>query len=163
MANGGERTTQQAALNAKHEVRSARIGRLRREKEFARVYRKGRSCAHPLLVLKALPGEVGVTRYGFAVGKRLGKAVVRNRVKRRLREAARLTPVVSGWHIILAARPPAAGASYHELKATLEQLLRRARLNGSASPPPAPFSAGAGTSALHSESAGPAKSTTDDS
>lgn len=64
------------------------------------------------------------------MGKRVGKAVRRNQVKRRLREAARLTPVAAGWDIVLVARAPAATASYADLQGALSQLLRRARIAG---------------------------------
>ncbi len=66
-----------------------------------------RSWAHPLLVLYAAANEGGPTRAGFVVGRRIGKAVVRNRVKRRLREAWRslLEEVPPGHDYVLIARP----------------------------------------------------------
>ena len=81
-----------------------------------------------MVVLKALPNELGSNRYGFSVGKRLGNAVVRNRVKRRLREGARLTPTKEGWDMVFIARRPAASADYHTLRDAVEELLGRARL-----------------------------------
>lgn len=102
--------------------------RLTRRKDFERVYAQGRSWISNLLVLRALPNEVGTTRYGFAVGKRLGGAAVRNRIKRRLREGARLTPTREGWDIVLIARHEALGVDYHTLKAAIEELLARAHL-----------------------------------
>jgi len=104
--------------------------RLTKRKDFETVYKKGRSWANNLLVLRALPNEVGASRYGFAVGKRLGGAVVRNRVKRRLREGARLTPVRDGWDIVLIARQHAVDTDYHTLKRAMEELLARAQLLG---------------------------------
>jgi len=52
--------------------------RLRTDAQFRRVRSEGRSWAHPLLVLYALPNDEGVTRVGFSVGKRVGKAVARH-------------------------------------------------------------------------------------
>lgn len=83
---------------------------------------------HPLLILRTLPNGRGETRFGFTVASRVGKAVVRNRVRRRLREGARLTPVRGGWDVVFIARPPAAQADYWGLKSAVQELLRRARL-----------------------------------
>lgn len=102
--------------------------RLTRRKDFEDVCTKGRSWANSLLVLRVLPNELGTSRYGFAVGKRLGGAVVRNRVKRRLREGTRLTPTKEGWDMVFIARPSAVGKDYHTLKRAIEELLARAKL-----------------------------------
>jgi ribonuclease P protein component len=67
----------------------ARDLRLRRPSEFERVRRRGASWSTPDLVLVMLPNDLGQNRYGFAVGRRVGKAVKRNRVKRWMREAVR--------------------------------------------------------------------------
>ena len=82
-----------------------------------------------MLVLKALPRSADSTnRFGFTVGKRTGNAVVRNSIKRRLREAVRHTPVKSEWDMIFIARGKAASANYHQLRASVRGLLRRAGL-----------------------------------
>ena len=103
--------------------------RLRANREFQRVYRSGRSWAHPLLAMHVLPQPEG-KRVGVSVSKKVGKAVERNRVRRRAREAVRsLLPIWrEGFDLILVARAPAAEASYHELRAALEELSSRARL-----------------------------------
>ncbi|MBT3363684.1 MAG: ribonuclease P protein component [Chloroflexi bacterium] len=102
--------------------------RLKKNSQFAQVYTKGRSWANRLLALRVLENELEVYRFGFSVSKRLGNAVVRNKVKRRLREAARLTPTVKGWDLVVIARQPAGTASYDQLKKALEDLLKRGRL-----------------------------------
>ena len=103
--------------------------RLRKAQDFSPVHRLGRSWADGFLVLKALStGVDGVSRFGFTVGKRTGNAVVRNTIKRRLREAVRHTPVKSGWDIIFIARGQAGSADYHQLEASVRGLLRRAGL-----------------------------------
>ncbi len=63
-----------------------------------------------MLVLKAAPNGLEGNRYGFSVGRRVGIAVVRNRVKRRLREVARLARVKAGWDMVFIARGAAASA-----------------------------------------------------
>lgn len=103
--------------------------RLTRQSDLLRVRREGRSWAHPLLVLSAARNELGATRFAFIVGRRIGKAVVRNRVKRQLREAVRrhLSEVPAGWDMVLLARGPIAGARFAEIENAVAEMLRRSR------------------------------------
>ncbi len=101
---------------------------LTKSQQYALVYSKGSSRASNLVVMKALPSGLTLSRYGFSVSKRVGKAVTRNRVKRLLREILRITPLKPGWDIIFIARPAAATADYANLKKATEDLLSRARL-----------------------------------
>ena len=107
-----------------------RQNRLVREADFARLFAQGKAWVHPLLVLRALPNELGALRFGFSVSKRVGNSVTRNRVRRLMREAARLTPVKVGWDIVLIARKPAATASFHQIREAVRDLVRRAGLTG---------------------------------
>lgn len=102
--------------------------RLKKTGEYAFVYEKGSSWTNRLVVMKAVPNGRISSRYGISVSKRLGTAVVRNRVKRLLREILRLTPIKVGWDIILIARPAAAKADYSTLKKAVGELLTRAQL-----------------------------------
>jgi ribonuclease P protein component len=103
--------------------------RLRRGADFERVRTNRRSWAHPLLVcsLARSPGS-GPTRVGLIVGRRIGNAVTRNRVKRRMREVIRsLHPQLRpGFDLVFIARPPSVSASVGELEAAIASLLRRA-------------------------------------
>lgn len=58
------------------------------------------------------------------VGRRVGKAVVRNRVRRRLREVLRQLPLGEGQDLVVSARPQAAAASFWELREEVLGLLR---------------------------------------
>ncbi len=92
------------------------------------VYKSGKAWVNNLIVMKALPNECEFSRYGFSVTKNIGKAVVRNRIRRLLKEISRTTPVKPGWDIVFIARPEAVAADYNELSKSVEMLLRRAHL-----------------------------------
>ena len=104
--------------------------RLRKNSDFQRVYEKGRSWAHPLLVLYALRNDLGYSRFGFSVSKRVGGAVVRNRARRLMRETIRFRQamIADGWDVIIIARQPVREVNFHQVDRAVEQLLRRARL-----------------------------------
>jgi ribonuclease P protein component len=106
-----------------------RAERLRKGNEFDTVYSKGTVVGGPLLVVRHLPNEAGVTRWGFAVGKRLSKrAVDRNRTKRRLREASQAFRMRQGIDIVVTARKGAIEASFATLSSALARALAKAGL-----------------------------------
>ena len=80
------------------------------------------------MMIRALERDGPTSRFAFAVSRGVGNAVIRNKVKRRLREAVRSLSVVAGWDVVVSARPAAAGASFAELWAEVEAQLRRAGL-----------------------------------
>lgn len=103
--------------------------RLRKSREFDRVHGAGRSWAHPLVILRAAPNGLDRTRVGIVCGRRVGNAVTRNRVKRRLREIVRSAALGEGWDVVLIARPAAATASFGDLGRSVLELTRRGRLH----------------------------------
>ncbi|MFC2024406.1 ribonuclease P protein component [Chloroflexota bacterium] len=100
---------------------------LRKSRQYALVYNEGRSWANKLVVMKAVPNSLDFTRCGISVSRRVGNAVSRNRLKRRLREILRLTPLEPGWDIIFIARPPA-NTDYGNLNKAVADLFLRAGL-----------------------------------
>lgn len=100
--------------------------RLRRRKDFDAVFRGGRAWNNDLLVLRCVRNNMPHNRFGFVTSKRLGRAVVRNRVRRRLQEAVRPLPLRQGWDIVFSAKVAAAQASYHDLRRSAAGLLARA-------------------------------------
>jgi len=99
---------------------------LTRKTQFDLVYNEGKTWAGREIVVKAVPNGLDLSRYGFTVSRRVGKAVVRNRVKRLLREILRKAPLLPGWDIIFIARVPAAVADYTNLGKSVGKLLFRA-------------------------------------
>lgn len=103
---------------------------LKTSQDFQRVRREGRTWSHPLIVLIACPNGHQETQIGIAAGKTLGTAVVRNRVKRRLRALMQKIEVrvAAGWDIVLIARQPVVEVKWLELSEALTSLLQRAKL-----------------------------------
>ncbi len=93
---------------------------LKKNSDFRRLYAKGKSAATPHLVLYARRNRRGENRLGYTVSVKLGHAVVRNRVRRRLREIVRLNEpaLKQGWDMVVVARGRSVGAPYRKLEAS---------------------------------------------
>ena len=116
-------------------MRRATDFRLRRRADFLRVSDIGKGRANNLVVLRFAPNTLDVTRAGYSVSKRVGGAVQRNAVKRRLREAVRkLAPRESPVDLVLIARPEIAEADYHRIEAAVTDVLSRAGFDPDAKP-----------------------------
>lgn len=98
---------------------------LRSREDFARLGCQGRTRSDRLLVVHYVANDRDHDRYGISTGRRLGGAVRRNRVRRRLREILRAVPPAGGrgLDILVVARPASASASFTDLRAALLRLL----------------------------------------
>jgi len=107
-----------------------RQNRLRRSADFDRLRAEGRVWRHPLLSMSVAPNALTYNRYGFITSRHLGGAVVRNRVRRLLREVVRrLMPrLKAGYDIAFIARNEIAGQPYSKVLEALEGLVKRAGL-----------------------------------
>ena len=99
----------------------AREYRLRQHRDFTRVYRRGHSIAVPAFVLYRRGNGGTGTRIGFSVSKKIGKAVVRNRIKRRFRAAVReeLAAFDPGYDYIFVVRRAALELDYTALRSVI--------------------------------------------
>ena len=95
--------------------------------EFRRLYAKGKSAVNPCMAVYCRKNRLGYNRLGFTTGTKLGKAVVRNRVRRRLREVYRLNAhrLRQGYDIILVARGRTGTAAWKDLNDTFLRLCRK--------------------------------------
>jgi ribonuclease P protein component len=97
-----------------------------RKADFDAVYRHGkrRSNSHFTVFLKA--NDLPQSRFGFSIKRALGSAVVRNRMRRRIRESIRLhrQEISAGWDIVIHPKPNVAAAPFTALTAALLQLLK---------------------------------------
>lgn len=101
--------------------------RLRRREEFRRALRDGKRARDALLSITAVRSELpdADSRYGFAIPKRVGGAVVRNRIKRRLRALVGKSDHPKGWDYVIYAFPAAANATSEKLAGSVNRLVRR--------------------------------------
>ena len=100
------------------------------QKRHSLIHSQGASAANRLLVIRYLANGLDHSRFAFIVSKRVGNAVVRNRVRRRLREVVRNHAVAAGWDAVFIARRGIERASYHDVARAASNLLRRSRLTG---------------------------------
>ena len=91
---------------------------LKKNKEFTFLYHRGKSCSTKLIVLIYFKNRYGGMRSGFSVSKKVGKAVVRNKVRRRLREIYRLHEgeMQRGVDLVFVARGRSVDATYAQLE-----------------------------------------------
>jgi ribonuclease P protein component len=109
--------------------------RLRRDADIAAVWSEGMRIQHAMFALRARPNGLNVIRLAVAAPRSLGRAVARNRSRRRLREAFRaaITPLKGGqgYDVVIVTRPDVAAASFGDLRlaaaTALAALARRAR------------------------------------
>ncbi|MBT9151862.1 MAG: Ribonuclease P protein component [Firmicutes bacterium] len=104
--------------------------RLKKRKEFSHVFATGRSAAGNLMVVYSLSRDGGSVRVGFSAGKKLGNAVLRNRVRRRIKEIVRkfLPHLVPSRDLVVIVRAGAVKATCSELEKEFQLICRRLKL-----------------------------------
>ena len=111
-----------------------RLVMLSRPQDFAAFQGGGTTRSHPLLIARFRRTDLETTRFGLSTGRALGGAVVRNRVRRRLREALRMmSPSFQpGWDVLIIAKPAIVTADQDSLVGALRRtLVKGGALGGS--------------------------------
>lgn len=108
----------------------AALDMLRSAADFQQIQSHSRSRSHPLLMMRYRRNGLDRTRYGISTGRKVGSAVVRNGIRRRLRTILRGldADVERGYDILLVCRPASATVKQADLDTALRQLLRGAGL-----------------------------------
>lgn len=104
---------------------------LKKDSDFRNVYKYGKSIANRLLVMYTLPNKSDNNRVGISVSKKVGKANVRNKARRRIKESYRLNidgNIKSGYDIVFIARVAIKDAEYTEVEKAMKHLIKRASL-----------------------------------
>ncbi len=106
------------------------FSRLKKNWEFKRVYRNGRTVVSRNIVLYYCPNRLEGNRIGFSINKKVGKSVIRNKIKRIYKEAFfRVNrQLCKGYDFIIIARKPAADVSFGEACKELCVLCRKGKL-----------------------------------
>ena len=101
---------------------------LRRNTDFKRLYYRGKAYHSKYFILYVLPNRQDFNRIGFTVGKKIGKAVVRNHTRRLMYEAFRLyePDIKPGYNMVMVAKYSCKDADFHSIKNALGILIKKA-------------------------------------
>jgi ribonuclease P protein component len=125
-----------SAIAGKGSCDFMKLGKLRKNNEFRTVYRRGKSFSTDLLVLylfknySKLPEDQYINRVGISVSKKVGKSVIRSRVKRLISESYRLNSagLKKKYDFVFVARTAAKDKSYKEIEDSMKKLFKKAGL-----------------------------------
>ncbi len=103
---------------------------LRNTRQFNQVYKKGKSIVNRHVVMYYVKNQTDYNQIGFSVSKKVGKAVVRNRVKRLMKESFRINEefIKAGYDIIFVARVRIKDSTYQEVEKAMLSCLKKSKL-----------------------------------
>ncbi|MCL1912558.1 MAG: ribonuclease P protein component [Eubacteriaceae bacterium] len=104
---------------------------IKKNREFRAVYKHSQSIADQNLVLYKMGNNTSSSRFGITVSSKVGNAVKRNKIKRRLKEilSSKFNQIAVGYDIIFVVRVKAAQASFQSLEKSVDKLLDKASLH----------------------------------
>ena len=102
--------------------------RLRKKSDFDRVSKNGSSVSNKLMLLVFTKGESIESRTGFAINKRVGGAVTRNRIRRKIKEYMRPLNTINPYDMIFIVRRACASANSDEIRYGVKDVLEKAQI-----------------------------------
>jgi len=115
-------------------ARRAFVRPIKKTKSFKTVYNGGRKAVNAYFVMYMVSNGSNISRLGLSISKKVGKAVIRNRIRRLVKESCRLKAhkIITGFDIVVVARPLAGElpreGSFCKVDKALEQLLAKLQL-----------------------------------
>ena len=116
--------------SAKYAHFANRDKRLRKTSDFYKVRQRGNSLSDRFLVVSVIQNQLDVTRFGFSIGKRVGNSVLRNKVKRRLRDIVHHTSIYKGWDVVVTVRSSSSDLNFKKLNDSFNYLSHRLNILG---------------------------------
>lgn len=103
---------------------------IKKNQDFKEVYNNGKSYANKLLVIYYLPNEKDYNNLGLSVSKKVGNSVVRNRIRRLIKESYRLNEdkIKKGYNIIIIAKVRSNSADFKSIEKALLHLMKKVKL-----------------------------------
>lgn len=119
-----------SAMKGKKRSNIVMIYRLRKNAEFRAVYRRGKSFSNNLLVLYVYRNRKNFNRLGISVSKKVGKSVIRNRIKRLIKESFRLNcdNFKTGYDLVFIARNASNNKDYSNISNSVKNLIKKSGL-----------------------------------
>lgn len=104
--------------------------RLTKNLEFINIYKSGRRVSSLFFVMYIKKNDLGYSRLGVSVSKKVGKSVIRNKIKRQIKEIVRQNYdfINSGWDIVFSVKPAAVQLNYAQMEKEIINLLKRGRI-----------------------------------
>ena len=99
--------------------------RIRRPADFRRVFARGKRSSSELTNVVAISNDLTYVRVGLSVSKRVGNAVQRNLVKRRIRNTFANLSVAGGWDFVVTAKPHSSAANYAEFERAIHRSIEQ--------------------------------------